>query len=166
MAELTAELFRNYFGGSWLGKIFKNGDSQREIIFNWPEAFGKFCMLGTECGLVVPPNTGPLDNTHQVAFAGWRYDVQRWVHTWQNEFGGYGELQWTSQEELFGIKVLYGFIHECKQEGDGPTEHIIKCEMIDKDNFKYTVQSFRKGLTEIEYRRINTGKKLKNMMKK
>ncbi len=166
MAELTAKLFRDYFGGSWSVKIAKNGDFQREIVFNWPEAFGKYSSLGIEAGLVVPPYTGVLDNTSQVAFAGWRPDVRRWVHTWHNEFGGFGELQWTSQEEVEGLTVLHGFIHECKQEGDDPTEHVIKCEMFDKNNFKYTISSFRKGLTEIVAKRIKTAEELKKLMKK
>ena len=54
MAALTAKLFRDYFGGSWACKVTKNGDFQREIIFNWPQAFGKYSSLGTGEGLVVP----------------------------------------------------------------------------------------------------------------
>ena len=139
---------------------------QREIVFNWPEAFGKYSSLGNEEGLLVPHSTGALDNTRQVAVAGWRSDVRRWVHTWHNEFGGFGELQWTSQEEVEGITVLHGFIHECKQEGDDPTTHVAKCEMFDQNNFKYTINSFRKGLTEIVARRIKTAEELKKSMKK
>lgn len=166
MAELTAKLFRDYFGGSWKGRISKNGDFQREIVFNWPLAFEKFSSLGTEPGLLMPPFGGALDNTSQVAFAGWRSDARRWAHTWQNEFGGFGELQWTSQEKVEGRTVLHGFIHECKQKGDDPTEHIAKCEMFDQDNFKYTISSFRKGLIEIVARRINTSVELKRIMEK
>ena len=80
----------------------------------------------------------------------------RWFHLWHNEFGGYGEIQWTSQEVVNGVKVLYGFVHECKQESDDPTDHIIMCEMFDKDNFKYTIRSFRKGILEIVASRIRT----------
>jgi hypothetical protein len=166
MAELTAKLFRDYFGGSWLLNIAKNGDFQREIVLNWPEAFEKYSSLGTEEEFVVPPNSGPLDNTRQLAIAGWRSDVRRWVHTWHNEFGGFGELQWTSQEEVEGLTVLHGFIHECKQEGDDPTSHVIKCEMFDKNNFKYTISSFRKGLTEIVARRLKTSDELRILMEK
>jgi len=166
MAELTAKLFRDYFGGSWRVRIEKNGDFQREIVFNWPEAFGKYSSLGADEGLVVPTNGGALDNTSQVGVAGWRSDVRRWIHTWHNEFGGFGELQWTSQEEVNGLTVLHGFIHECKQEGDDPTEHVIKCEMFDQNNFKYTISSFRKGLTEIVARRLKTAEELKELMEK
>jgi hypothetical protein len=166
MPELKANLFRDYFGGSWVGRITKNGEFQREIKFNWPEAFGKYSSLGTEEGLIVPMFGGALDNTSQVAVAGWRQDIRRWVHTWHNEFGGFGELQWTSQEDIGGLTVLHGFIHECKQEGDDPTEHIIKCEMFDINNFKYTISSFRKGLTEIVARRLKTAAELKIIMKK
>ncbi len=49
-------------------------------------------------------------------------------------------------------------VHECKQESDDPTDHIVMCEMYDQDNFKYTIQSFRKGLVEIVARRIRTAK--------
>lgn len=164
MAALTADLFRNYFGGTWLGKISKNGEFQREIEFNWPSAFNKFSALGTEEKLFVPPNTGCLNNTKQVALAGWRSDVKRWSNVWHNEFGGYGEVQWTSQEVLNGTTIIYGFGHECKQETDDPTDHILMCEMIDQDNFKYTIQSFRKGVTEIEARRLKTGNELKEQM--
>jgi hypothetical protein len=166
MAELSAKLFRDYFSGSWAGRITKNGEFQREIIFNWPEAFGKFSSIGTEVGLIVPPHSGGLDNTIQVSMAGWRADIRRWCQVWHNEFGGYGEVQWTSQENVDGKTVIYGFGHECKQETDDPTEHIVMCEMIDENNFKYTIRSFRKGLVEILATRIRTGKELNTMMKK
>ena len=166
MAELTSKIFRNYFSGSWSSRITKNGEFQREIVFNWPEAFGKFTSLGTEEGLIAPPNLGVQDNTRQVAIAGWRPDIRRWSHVWHNEFGGYGEVQWTSQDEVNGITVLFGFVHECKQESDDPTDHIAMCEMYDQDNFKYTIRSFRKGLTEIIASRIRTSKELNELLKK
>ncbi len=166
MAALSAKLFRDYFGGSWLGKITKNGEFNREIVFNWPVAFGEFSSLGTESGLLVPPNSGALDDTKQIAIAGWRADVRRWCHVWHNEFGGYGEVQWTSQEEVEGITVLYGFGHECKQETDDPTDHIVMCEMFDQNNFKYTIRSFRKGVTEIVAKRIRTAQELSALLEK
>lgn len=166
MAALTAKLFRDYFVGSWMGRITKNGEFQREIIFNWPEAFGKFSSIGTESGLIVPPHSGGLDDTRQVSIAGWRSDTRSWGGVWHNEFGGYGEVQWTSQDVVEGITVLYGFGHECKQETDDPTDHIVRCEMIDHDNFKYTIHSFRKGIVEIEARRLRTGKELNELMEK
>ena len=166
MAALTAKLFRDYFGGSWSCKVTKNGEFQREIIFNWPHAFGKYSSLGTGEGLVVPDGSGVLDNTSQIAIAGWRSDIQRWCYTWHNEFGGSGELQWTSQDEINQVSVLYGFVHECKQEGDDPTEHIAMCEMYNQNKFKYTIQSYRKGLIEIVATRIRTAKNLDTLMKK
>jgi hypothetical protein len=166
MAELTAKLFREHFGGSWSGKITRNGEFQREVVFNWPELQGNFSSLGTGEGLAVPPYSGALDDTRQIAIAGWRSDIRRWGHVWHNEFGGYGEMQWTSQEEVNGLPVIYGFGHECKQEGDDPTDHIAMCELFDKDNFKYTIRSFRKGLLEIVARRIRTGKELNSMLEK
>jgi len=166
MAELTAKLFRDYFGGSWMGRITKNGEFQREIEFNWPQAFGKFSSFGAEAGVIVPPGIGVQDNTRQVAISGWRSDTRRWCAEWHNEFGGYGELQWFSQEEVNGVIILHGSLHECKQEGDDPTDHIALCEMIDQDHFKYTIQSYRKGVTEIVASRIRTSKELKTLMEK
>ncbi|MGB5262315.1 MAG: hypothetical protein WBN28_01865 [Lutimonas sp.] len=164
MAKLEAGLFRAYFGGSWKGKIFKNGEFQREITFNWNKSFGEFSAIGTEEGFIVPPSNGAFDNTNQVSIAGWKNDVKRWFITWHNEFGGYGELQWTSQELIDGKTVLYGSLHECKQESDDCTEHIVKCIIKDEDNFKYTIQSFRKGIVEIEVKRVRTSKELKKLM--
>jgi hypothetical protein len=166
MAELTAKLFRDYFGGSWSGRITKNGEFQREIIFNWPAAFGKFSSFGTEPGMIVPPGLNVQDNTRQLAISGWRGDTRRWHSYWHNEFGGYGELQWISQEEVNGIIMLHGSLHECKQEGDDPTDHIVMCEMYDHDNFKYTIRSFRKGVTEIVAKRIYTANELQELLKK
>jgi hypothetical protein len=165
MAELTAKLFRDYFGGSWSGRISKNGEFQREIEFNWPEAFGKFSSIGAEAGMIVPPGLGVQDNTRQVVISGWRSDTRRWCTQWYNEFGGYGELQWLSQEEVNGVTILHGSLHECKQESDDPTDHIATCEMYDQDNFKYTIQSFRKGLVEIMARRIRTAEELNKLLK-
>jgi hypothetical protein len=166
MPELTSKLFRDYFGGSWIGRITKNGEFQREVVFNWPEAFGKFSSFGTEEGMIVPPGLGVQDNTRQVAISGWRSDTRSWCSLWHNEFGGYGELKWTSQDILDGVTVLYGSLHECKQESDGPTDHIALCELYDQDNFKYTIQSFRKGFTEIVARRIRTSKVLNELMER
>jgi len=165
MAELTAKLFRSYFGGSWLGKITKNGEFQREIIFNWPIAFEKHSSIATEEGLKTPPGSGFHDDTSKVCVAGWREDSKRWCMTWFNEFGGYGETQWISQEIVNGVTVIYGFCMECKQESDDLTNHIVLCEMTDQDNFKYRINSFKKGLVEIEARRIRTAEELKSLMK-
>jgi len=164
MAELTAELFRGYFGGSWSGRISKNGEFQREIVFNWPELRGKFSSLGTEPGMIAPPGIGVQDNTRQIAMAGWRSDIRSWCAQWYNEFGGYGELQFTSQELIDGVTVLHGTLHECKQEGDVPTDHIALCEMYNQDSFKYCIRSFRKGLVEIAARRIRTAKELNELL--
>jgi hypothetical protein len=37
--------------------------------------------------------------------------------------------------------------------------------MTDQDNFKYRINSFKKGLVEIEARRIRTAEELKSLMK-
>ena len=164
MAVLTAELFRNYFGGSWLGRITKNGEFQREVVFNWPNAFDKFSAIGTEEGMTTPPGIGFHDDTKKVSVAGWRQDIKRWCITWHNEFGGYGEAQWTTQETVNKITSIYGFCNECKQESDDVTYHIISCEMTDQNHFKYTINSFKKGLVEIEAKRIRTAEDLKKLM--
>lgn len=166
MAELTAKLFRDYFGGSWSGKITKNGEFQRTVVFNWPVAFGAFSAYGTESGLIVPPHNGVQDDTRQIIMSGWRSDLKIWCTIWHNEFGGYGELKWTSQEVVEGVTMLYGSLHECKQETDDPTDHIAMCEIYDHDNFKYTIQSSRKGILEIASRRIRTGKELNELLEK
>jgi len=165
MAQLTPSIFRDYFAGSWAGKISRNGEFQREIIFNWPKAFEKYSSLGTETGMMAPPNIGALDDTRQVAIAGWRADTGRWTQVWHNEFGGYGEIEWTSQEEINGITTVYGFGQETKQETDDLTDHILMMEMIDKDNFKYTIRSFRKGHVEILFKRIKTSEVLSELIK-
>jgi hypothetical protein len=166
MPALTAKLFRDYFGGSWSGRISKNGEFQREIVFNWPELKGKFSSIGAEEGLIAPPGLGVQDNTRQVAIAGWRSDTRSWCAHWYNEFGGYGELKFISQEVIDGVTILHGSLHECKQESDGPTDHVAMCEMYDHDNFKYSIRSFRKGLVEIVARRVRTANVLKTMMEK
>jgi hypothetical protein len=166
MAELSSKIFRDVFGGSWLGRISKNGEFQSEVVFNWPVLSGNFSSLGTEPGLMVPFGGGVLDETRQVAISGWRSDIRRWVHVWYNEFGGYGELQWTSQEVVDNVTILHGFSHECKQESDNPTDHIIMCELYDNDNFKYSINSFRKDCVEIIAKRIRTGKELNALLEK
>ena len=166
MAELTAELFRDYFSGSWSGKISRNGEYQREVVFNWPELNSRHSSLGTEPGLIVPPGAGVLDDTRQISISGWRHDLRRWGNLWHNEFGGYGEIQWSSQEVVNGITVLYGFCHECKQEYDDPDEHIVMCEILDNDSFRYTLQSFRKGILVIAATRVRSAKELNALLEK
>jgi len=166
MAELTAKIFRDFFGGSWLGRVTRNGEFQREVIFNWPELCSNNSCLGTGPGLIVPQGSGVLDDTRQISISGWRPDIRRWSQLWHNEFGGYGEIQWTSREVVNGISVLYGFCHECKQECDDPTEHIIMCEILDNDNFRYTLQSYRKGILEIAATRIRRANELNELLKK
>jgi len=161
MAALTAQFFRDYFGGRWNVNLSKNGEFQRTLIFNWPKTSGKFCSLGVESGLTVPPGLGFINDSNQIAIAGWRSDLSSWCAVWHNEFGGYGELKWTSTEVISGKTFFYGTLHECIQEGDDPTDHITMCEIIDQDHFKYTIQSYRKGLVEILAKRTKTTIELK-----
>lgn len=165
MAPLTAKLFRDYFGGSWLGRITKNGEFLREITFNWNTAFGEYSAIGIEEGSFAPYSSGIIDNTNQISVTGWRSDVKRWCATWYNQFGGYGELQWVSQEVVKNRTVLFGFIHECKQESDCLTNHVVECEIIDQNNFVYTIRSFRKGFVKIEVERVRTAEELKKFIK-
>ena len=166
MAELNSKLFRDYFGGSWVGQVYNNGEFFREIEFNLPLAFEKnFSSIGTEEGLKVPAGVGFYDDTQKVAIAGWRQDLRRWSMSWFNEFGGFGEMNWTSCELQEGKNILYGYGHECKQESDGTTDHILKCEMLDQDNFKYSLRSFKKGLIEIHAKRTRTAEELELLMK-
>ena len=166
MAELTANLFREYFAGSWLAQVFRNSEYLRDIEFNWPQAFGSYSAIGSEEGSKVPSGGGFHDNSNKITVAGWRQDTKRWCISWYNEFGGYGEMQWASQEILDGVMILYGFGHECKQESDDLTHHIISCEIKDQENFKYTIRSFKKGLIEIKAKRMRTSEELKTMIKK
>lgn len=166
MAELTADLFRDYFAGSWVAQVFRTGEYLRDVEFNWPQAFGSYSAIGSEEGSKVPSGVGFHDDSNKIAVAGWRHDTKRWYMSWYNEFGGYGEMQWASQEMVNGVKVLYGFGHECKQESDDITNHIISCEMTDQNNFKYAIRSFKKGLIEIKAKRIRTSEELKTMIKK
>lgn len=166
MAQLTPELFRDYFGGSWSGKVSKDGEFQRVIVFNWPEAFGKYSSFGTEAGMIVPQGLSVQDDTRQIAISGWRSDIRRWYSHWYNEYGGFGELQWVSQHVVEGITILHGILNECKQESDDPTLHIARCELYDQDHFRYSIQSSSKGLTEIVATRIQTSKELTELLKK
>ena len=163
--QLTANIFRDYFGGCWNGKIIKNGQFQREIEFNWPNAFEKFSSIGIEEGLKALPGSGFFDDTCKVCIAGWQHETKRWVCSWFNKFGGYGEIQWRSQDIVNDVKVLYGIMHECKQESEMPTEHIILCEMINLNTFKFTINSFEKGVIEIEANRLKTAEALRAEMK-
>ena len=164
MAELTSELFRNYFGGSWQSKIFVNGEYLRNIEFNWPEAFSrKYASIGTEEGFMVPSGAGFYDNSRKIEIAGWRQDLKRWSVIWYNEYGGYGEMHWTSQEYVNGVLFLHGFGLEFKQEGDEPTEHILECEITDENNFRSTLRSFKKGTIELRAKRIRTSQELRKL---
>ena len=164
MAALNAQLFRDYFSGSWIGSLSKNGEFLRHVTFNWPSTSGNYSSIGAESGLIVPTNTGALSNTNQISIAGWRSDLKQWCAVWYNEFGGYGELKWTSKEIENGKTTIFGTVHECKQEGDDPTDHSAICELIDEKRFKYSIHSFRKGLLEISASKILTDEELKEQM--
>ena len=170
MAELNAKLFRDFFGGSWHATVYATpiGETKerlaREVVFNWPSPYGEKSCLGSPAGWIAPPGGGVQDDTPQVGMAGWRCDIKRWCDPWFNVYGGYGELQWTSQAVVNGKTVVYGFVHECKKEGDDPCDHIAKCEIIGQDNFVYTITSFLKGTLRITGKRLRTAEELNKIL--
>ena len=153
MAELTEKLIREYFKGSWSGKVFINGGFTHEIAFNWTEESIQYSVpnIKLEWRLVTDGINKSDKNNRIIAI--WRSDKCTWINIWNNESGGFSELRWTSQEEVNGITVLYGFLHERKTDKEIPTEHIAMCELQDKQNFKYTILSYRKGILEMVAKR-------------
>ena len=149
MKALTAKFFVNYFRGSWKGKVFLNGVHQGEIILRYAEnnEQNTSLALGAVIGVVHGEQIG--EDNMLSGQGGWRSDMHRWCELWYDKSGAYNELQWTSLQEQNGIKVLYGFVHECKAEVDEPAEYIAMCELTDTANFKFTSQSYRRGLVEI-----------------
>lgn len=156
MVELTAKLIRDYFKGSWLGKVSINGDFINENIFNWTEESDQYPVPNVKLEWKLLSESGNKAKKDNQIFSVWRSDKSSWVNIWYNESGGYNELHWTSQEEVNGMTVLFGFLRERTNDSKLPTEYIAMCELNNQNSFKYTILSFRKGILEINAKR--TGK--------
>jgi hypothetical protein len=153
MAELTTKLVREFFAGSWSCQVFINGELNHEIEFNCTEESGKFSVPRVKLEYWLLTNNGKKEEKSNQIIVAWRSDKHSWVNMWYNESGGYNELQWTSQEKINGNTVLYGYFRERNTEGELPTEHIAMCELLDQENFKYTILSYRKGILEMSAKR-------------
>lgn len=156
MAELNAKLLRDYFKGSWACTTYKNGELVREKAVDFKESPDKPCGTGATAFRILALGFASVDEQDQLAIAGWHSDINRWCDRCYNEFGGYSELNWTSQGEINGVTVLYGTVHVCEKEGDDPADYIAMCELLDQDHFRYTIQSYRKGIVEITANRVST----------
>ena len=156
MTELTTKLVRDYFAGNWSGQVFINGELIHELEFNWTEESGKYSVPRVKLEWWLLSDSKNKEKKINHIIVAWRSDKRSWVNMWYNESGGYSEQQWTSQEEVNGIPVLYGSLRERATEGGLPTEHIAMCELNDQNSFKYTILSYRKGILEMVAKRTGT----------
>ena len=156
MAELTSKLVRDYFAGSWLGQVYINGELIHELEFKWTEESGRYSVPRINLEYWLLNESGDKEEKNNQIIVTWRSDNRSWVNIWYNESGGCSEQQWTSQEEVNGITVLYGSLRERTTEYGLPTEHIAMCELNDQNNFKYTILSYRKGILEMIAKRTCT----------
>lgn len=153
MAELTTKLVRDYFAGRWSGQVFINGELIHELEFKWTEESGKLSVPHIKLEWWMLPDTGDSKEKTNRIIVTWRSDKLSWVNMWYNESGGYSEQQWTSQEVVNGVTVLYGSLRERTTDGELPTEHIAMCELNNQNSFKYTILSYRKGIMEMVAKR-------------
>jgi hypothetical protein len=156
MAELTTKLVRDYFAGSWSCQVFINGELDHEIEFKWTEEYSKYSVPRIKLDWWHLSDRKNKEEKNNHIIVAWRSDTRSWVNMWYNESGGYNELRWTSQEEVNGVTVLYGSLRERTSDGGLPTEHIAMCELTGKNNFKYTILSYRKGILEMVAKRTVT----------
>jgi hypothetical protein len=156
MAELTKKLVTDYFAGIWSCQVFINGELTYDIGFKLTEESGKFSVPSVKLEYWLLPDSGNKQEKNNQVIVAWRSDKLSWVNMWYNESGGYSEQQWTSQEEVNGITVLYGSLRERTTDGGLPTEYIAMCELTNRDNFKYTTLSYRKGILEMVAKRTGT----------
>jgi hypothetical protein len=161
MVELTAKLIRDYFKGSWSCKVFINGEFINEIIFNCTEESDRYSVPNVKLEWKLLSESENKTKKDNQIIAVWRSDKSSWVNMWYSESGGYNELHWTSQEEVNGIPVLFGFLRERTNDSKLPTEYIAMCELSNQNSFKYTILSYRKGILEINA--IRTGKAVDRM---
>lgn len=166
MAELTTKLVRDYFAGSWTCQVFINGELNHELEFKWTEESGICSVPRVKLDWwLLSDRQDNEEKCNQIVVA-WRSDKRSWVNMWYNESGGYSEQQWTSQEEVNGVTVLYGSLRERTTNGGLPTEHIAMCELTDQNNFKYTILSYRKGILEMLAKRNLTPDEMNTITEK
>jgi hypothetical protein len=158
MAELTTKLVSEYFAGSWSGQVFINGELNHKIEFKWTEESSRHSVPNVKLEWCMLPYSEDKEEKNNQIIVTWRGDKLSWVNMWYNESGGYSELQWTSQEVVNGITVLYGSLRERTTYGGLPTEHIAMCELNNQNNFKYTILSYRKGILEMVAKRTGTAR--------
>jgi len=163
VAELDAKLIRDYFGGRWTCTTYKNGELVRENAVEIKGSPEKPGGIGEIAFGMLALGFASVDEHDQLAIAGWHSDINRWCDRCYNEAGGYSEHSWTSQGEINGVTVLYGTVHVCEKEGDDPADYIAMCELLDRDNFKYTIQSYKKGIVEIVANRVSPAGKVIDM---
>jgi hypothetical protein len=166
MAELTTKLVRDYFAGSWSCQVFINGELDHELEFKCTEESGKYFVPRVKLDWWLLSNKQEKEEKSNQVVVAWRSDKRSWVNMWYNESGGYNELRWTSQEEVNGVTVLYGSLCERITDGGLPTEHIAMCELIDQNNFKYTILSYRKGILEMIAKRTSTDNEMTALTEK
>ena len=166
MAELTSKLVRDYFKGSWSGKVFINGEFTNEIIFTWTEESEQYSVPNVKLDWKIMTDKLNIGEKVNRIISVWRSEKRSWINMWYNESGGYSEQQWTSQEEVNGVTVLYGSLCERITDGGLPTEHIAMCELKNKNNFKYTILSYRKGILEMVAKRNETPDEMNKIAEK
>lgn len=149
MADITAKLVSDYFTGNWACEIFINGEHHNNLEFLCEEESGKSGVPHVKLTWWLLSDNHNLEAKDNQIIVVWRSDLRCWVNMWYNESGGYNELQWTSQEEVNGNTVLYGYLLERLPEGGFPNEYIAMCELQDQNSFKYTILSYRKGILEM-----------------
>lgn len=156
MPELRPKFISDYFNGIWAAKVFSNGQFERNIVIQWHVDIENKCKSGYRASWKLKTDTDMVDGFKLEGISFWKNDIRRWSDLWFTEFGGYKELQWTSMKQMNGIDVLFGFIHECETEGKDPAEHIALCELYDANKFKFTSQSYSRGITEVIAKRLQT----------
>ncbi len=160
MAELNAKELRHFFEGNWVCTTYKNGELVRENAVTFEGNSEEPGETGSSAFRILQLGLESVNGSIELAISGWHSDIRTWCNRCYNEAGGYSELNWTSQGEMNGVTVLYGTVHVCEKEGDDPADYIAMCELLDQDNFRYTIQSYRKGIVEIVANRVSTAEKL------
>lgn len=156
MPELRPKFISDYFNGIWTAKVFSNGLFERSIVIQWHVDLKNNCKSGYRASWKLGTDMDKADGFNLEGISFWKNDIRRWSDLWCTESGGYKELQWTSMKQMNGIDVLFGFIHECDMKDDDPAEHIALCELYDTNKFKFTSQSYSRGIMEVIAKRSQT----------